>query len=334
MKLPAIAIAALAAAVVLTPAWHSGRGAVVAATPTPAALRYDEITRVVLPPASPPPPGSFPGDYQTLASATAAPQRRGLFAIAQRAMDAYQGATKGHLTRYAFYRGWVRTDDPLAQTATIEKCDQHQFVRLDLAKKTYTMSSSALPCPTTSAMPGADSNPPQSSSEPPGTVDVTVKGTTANLGPLTIDGIATNGANHDLELSLTNATGSCKNADLKMTTTQYVSTIGTPRRYCPLPRTAATNPIDLATGTHGGCKPTIHTQLHGLGFGFGDEGNRIVMYLRIAFTGGSFAGSDMPPQQRGAISSVTERGNVTWLSGAPADALFAIPADFTQASGS
>ncbi|MEO6834463.1 MAG: hypothetical protein ABI231_00960 [Candidatus Tumulicola sp.] len=328
MKWPTLAIAALALAAFLTPAWRSGEGAAVAAVPTPAALQYDEITRVVIPPASPPSPGAFQTEYQAVASATPAPQRNGLLAIAQRAMDAYQGVSKGHLTRYTYYKGWVRSEDPIAATATIEKCDRHQYIRLNLAKKTYALSS-AVPCPTASAMPQSDSGRPQTSSAAPGTVDMTIKGTSANLGPLTIDGIATNGANHDLELSLTNATGSCRNGDVKMSATQYVSSIGVPRRYCPLPRTASMSPIDMATGTRGGCKPTMHTQLHGLGLGFGDDGNRIVMYSRISFNGGSFGGSNAP-QPAGGIAMVTERGNVKWFGGAAADALFAIPAGFTQ----
>lgn len=328
MKWPIVAVAALAAAGVLVPAGHAGRGAAVAATPTPAALQYDEITRVIAPPASPPPPGAFADDYQTIASTTPAPAHHGLLAFAGRAMDAYQGIRRGQLTRYAFYRGWVRTDDPLAQTATIEKCDRHQYVRLDLAKKTYAISSSALPCPTTSAMPASESGQAQAS-EPPGTVDLTISGTAANLGPMTIDGIATTGADRKLELSLTNATGSCKNGDLKMTMTQYVSSIGVPRRFCPLPKTAAASPLDIATGMHGGCKPAIHTQLHGLNLGFGNDGNRIVMYSRMAFGGGSFDGSNATAQQ-GGIGTVTERGNVKWFSGAAAEALFAIPAGFTQ----
>lgn len=324
MKWSIFAIIALALAAILVPAGQARHGAAAAATPTPAALAYDEITRFIVPPATPPAPGAFQTDYQTIANATPPPTRHGILAFAQQAMDKFQEVRGGHITRYTYYKGWIRHDDVAAQTATIDKCNLHQTITLDLAKRTYTIATATTACPT--AMPAGGSDQAQTAG-PPGTVDMTVTATSTNLGPLSIDGIATRGADRNLELSLTNATGSCKNGDIKMGMTQYVSSVAVPRRYCPLPPAAMTSAMSLASGMHPGCKPTMHASANGSGFG--DAENRIVMYSLVKLGGGSAAGGDDPAHTAG-LATVTERGNVKWFGGAAADALFAIPAGFTQ----
>ena len=339
MNRATLACAAIVLAAFFAPSWGAGRATAVAATPTPAALQYDEISRFVLPPATPPPPGSFVADYQTIvgsASASPAPQH-GLGSLlgsmlgpnASGAIDSAMSAMReGHLTRYTYYRGWIRTDDPVAQTATISKCDQHQFIALNLAKKTYTVTNTQPACPTP-MMPASRPQPetPQTPA-PPGTVDMTVKSTSQNLGPLAIDNVATTGSAGSVSMSMTNATGSCHDGAMQMNLTQYVSTIAVPRAYCPLPHMAS-SPEEIVRGRSpgGGCRPTMHLQGSGSAIGWSENTlGRLVIYQRASMGAGN------PDQQdrTAGMAMVTQRGNVTWLSGAPAEALFTIPPGFTQ----
>ena len=351
------AVLAVALAVCFAP-WSGGRNAAVAATPTPAALQYDEIDRMVVPPATPPAPGSWPADYQAVlatvpqpgaAGASPAPGKHGLGSLLSHVMGgnpqdqgggdysaAMGNATEmmqmmkaGRLVRYTYYKGWIRTDDPMTQTATIEKCDQHQYITLNLAAKTYAVSNTQPPCASQGGMPPvAAMHRAAGMNQDPGTADMTVKSTSQNLGPLTIDGIGTNGWDRSMEMSSTNATGSCHDSSFKMGVTVYVSQIAVPRPSCPLPHTMGA-PIEGMASVMGGCKPTMHVQ--GGAGGFMDDLNKLVLYRRMMM--GDFAiqsdAADMQIHNRMAM--VTERGNVAWLSGAPADALFAIPPGFTQA---
>ncbi len=347
MKRFSIALAALAFAAFLSPSWGGRQATAAAATPTPAALQYDEINRVVMPPATPPAPGTFSTDYQAIVASIQAngagagsppPRRGGLSGMLGAVMGgnppggANPGAMmgmmrEGRLVRYTFYKGWIRTDDPYTQTATIEKCDQHQFVTLDLAKKTYSVADTQPPCPEPAMPMGPMSRGQAPQNEAPGTVDMTMKATSQSLGPMTIDGIATNGTQGSMQMTMANATGSCHDGEFGMAVVQYVSAIGVPRAYCPLPRTMNANPGE-AMAAHGGCKPTMHAQgAAGMGSMMGDA-SHLAMYRRMSMQG---SGSEEAHPGMAGMSMVVERGNVTWLSGAPADALFAIPPGFTQA---
>ena len=311
MKRAVLVVAALVFAAVFMPA--SGvRGTIAAAaTPTPAALQYDEINRIAVAPATPPPAGSFPADYQALIAAGNV-EGGGIEAAAKKMM---QRMKVGALSRYAYYKGWIRTDDPMAQTAVIEKCQEHQYINLDLAKKTYSIATVQPPCP--SSIPSMGGNtmgggPPQ---QQPGTVDMTMSGTSKSLGPLTIDGIATVGSDNNVSMSMANATGSCQNGSFSMAMTKYVSQIHVPRAFCPLPKTMSAGGM---AQRNGGCQPHMH--FSGSGNPMNDM-DRLVMYslMDTANAGG-----------RGGAAIVIERGNVKWFSGADADALFSIPPDFTK----
>jgi hypothetical protein len=124
---------------------------VVSASPppasTPVALQYEEISRFAFGEATPVPPGNFePDRANIIASAGASqPQHHGLLSGVmngyQSAMSGMQAMQSGTLTRYTYYHGWIRTDDVVHQTAVITKCDLHQYITLDLAHHTYSISS-------------------------------------------------------------------------------------------------------------------------------------------------------------------------------------------------
>ncbi|HTX58823.1 MAG TPA: hypothetical protein VMH02_04025 [Verrucomicrobiae bacterium] len=324
-----------------------------AATPTPVALQYDQIIRTIVPPATPPAPGSFQTDYAAIMSAASAsgspqgasspPPHRGLGGLLGAVMGGqppggpggdqsggYGAAMSrmaemraGTLTRLTYYEGWIRTEEPALQTATIEKCQSHQFITLDLAKKTYAIANTAAPCPPRPMGPmGGPMRGGTGEEAAPGTSDLTLTSNETSLGPLEIDGIPTTGYNNDLSMATTNATGSCRNGQMGMTMERYVSKIAVPRAVCPLPRgTSPENPASMAS--RGGCKPTMH--LHGSPSAAFGEMDRLIMYSKMAMSGGG------DQSRMGGFSFVTERGNVKWLSGAAADALFTIPPGFTAA---
>jgi hypothetical protein len=348
-----IAIAAVIAAVAAAALWQTHAGA---AAKKPVALQYDTITRIAYGQKTPPPPGAFADDYAAImsgvstetASATApqatptpAPRKRGLFSqISQIVTNGVPGGDNGNgqgdqgnpyasamnqvnrmqlgtLVRLTYYKNWLRTDDPVDRTATISKCDLHQYVTIDYAHRTYSITNTAPKC--APAVPAAYKGPgrTQVENEDPGTGDVTFTATSQDLGPKTLDGIPTVGRNRAIELASTNSTGSCKNSDMKMQTLAYVSQIVPPRAYCPLPRTASAPYSPESVVVHGGCKPRMHGSASGAGF----TSNTLEMYMKMTMgTGQGGAG----------FASVTERGNVKWLMESAAEALFSVPAGFTK----
>lgn len=311
--------------------------AAAAVPPKYVGLQYDEIARMVIAPATAPPPGTFADAYQKIladapavsANPTPAPRRGGLFGgllsgidnaaqQAEQAGNAMQlSLADGTLVRLAYYNGWVRTDNVVAKTATIDKCAQHQAIELDLARRTYKLvdtNGTAAPCVTAQPAMG----PPQRVNEAPGTVDLTITSNAVNLGPKTLQGIPTNGATDTTQMAMTHATGSCSNGSFGVENERYVSKIAVPRRFCPLPkgRTPAT-PVDMVV--QGGCKPSMHGSSSGMYWM--RAGDRLEMYTRMTMLSGESAGR---------FQTVTQRGNVMWLTKPQADALFSVPAGFTQ----
>lgn len=317
-----------------------------AAFPAPAApqyagLQYDEIVRMVMPQDTPPPPGSFADAYkQILADAPAGgtqnapPKRHGLGGlignignmeqqVSQAANQMQSFVKDGHLTRQAYYNGWVRTDDVVAKTAVIEKCKEHQVIDLDLAHKTYKIADTSVDakaaCPAPE-MPGP-SGRPEVVNEAPGTANLKITAKEVALGAMTLENVPANGYTNTVQMSMTDATGSCKNGSFGVEQTRYVSHIAVPRRYCPLPKVRAvpSTPVDVVV--RGGCKPKMSANAAHM---YWDVSNgKLEMYSRMAMISGD-------TDSGGRFTTVTQRGNVNWLTKAQADALFSVPADFTK----
>jgi hypothetical protein len=299
-------------------------------TAAPVALQYDQITRMIAAPATPPPPGSFGDDYQAALLATPNPLLTQMnLAIAKSGNRQPTGSSAGimsmmtmilggHPTRYAFYyaKGWIRTDDVVAQTATISKCDEHTMITLDLAKKTYAQKSTQT---TAAGCSGVNASPSPAPLKSPGTEDLTIVTKTTDLGPKSIDGIDTTGASVYVNGTTTNATGSCKNVQFSTTMVRYASKIGEPRAFCPLPQNPLNASDPVAMFARAGCKPTIHMTADASALSAFSPGN-LALYQLISMT---------MPEQKYGFNIVTERGHVAWLDQTQADALFTVPPDFT-----
>lgn len=301
-------------------------------TPTPVAIAYDQITRMAFGQATPAPVGSFSDDYQrimaSIQSASAQPARpRGLAGLLGRAMsipsmqNPMMAMQNGTLKRYTFYwvRGWIRVDDPVAHTAVIYKCKEHQTIYLDLAKKTYRVvkdDSGAPPQQSQSAMAG---NPYARRMMAPGTATMTVSARATALGPKQVEGIATHGYDSTNALVMSNATGSCKDGSFSSHVVEYISNINKQRAYCPLPGRGSSYSGNAYGGPIGGCKPKMVVHQSGSAR---PNTNKLAMYRLSSFGSGQGQGGAM----------VLERGHVTWLYNPEIPALFTIPAGFTQTS--
>lgn len=118
----------------------------------PAGLAYDEVTKVILGTAAPD-PGTFSADFDAAVnaqrSAASSGTHRGLFGSIMNAMDTAKNAMSvlknGSASSDYFLGGWERTDDVGAQTAIVNKPQQHQIVYLNIAKKTYRVLDTNVP---------------------------------------------------------------------------------------------------------------------------------------------------------------------------------------------
>ena len=296
---------------------NSAPGASPIAKPTPVGLQYDEITRMAIPPATPIPVGAFQSDYAAImnpsAQSASAAGYSDEMAAAMKAAGVKMPASmsnmmSGALLRYAYFKGWVRVDDPVKQTAEIRKCDIHQFVELNLQKKTYSVSGQSMMQQETAA--GAAASGPAMY----GTIKMVVASKGTALGPQSIDGVATNGYNLVNSMSITDVTGNCGQKGLMTTLmTEYVSGIHQPRAFCPMALTG------MPYG--GSCKPTMTNHASGAV----PASDRLVMYSKMA---------SLPPgvtDPNAAVGAfVMERGNVKVLFLPDAQALFTVPKDFTK----
>jgi len=330
------------------------------AAPAPG-LAYDEIVRVVVG-ATPPPPGNFQADVASInsvasaATPTPAPRKRGIGfgAIAgdaiSNSMDnalqqslgtqfaalgaSIRGFLQPHMMHYAYYNGWERVDDVSMQTATIRKCDIGQVYQLDLAKKTYSIydpnseptPAAAAPPPQRGARPSAPGAP-----QPPGTAVADFSTTVKPLGPLRIDNQPTSGYSSTAAFATTQATGSCRNASVAITTDEYISSLSRPAvtscpvRRAPIPQSA--NEAVAPPQTTGGCRPTMAFHTSGPPVPSG----KLSLYTLVTMNGSAGATPAPAPASSGpsGIGFLTERGNVKSL-GASDVALFGIPNDFTK----
>lgn len=297
--------------------------------PAPVGLQYEEIARVAFGANTPPPPGSFEADRAVAMNAASTPApRHGLGALlgsiasgnlgsaVSGAMGAYSQFMNGNLQRFSFYKGWVRTDDLAQHTATISKCDRHQLIELNLDKKTYriadTTPQSASSQPSEASAAGS---PPQMAA--PGTVNLDVSSRSTALGAKTLEGINTTGYRITASMTMSNATGSCRNGQFSTTEEEYVSGIRQPHAFCKLPVRVPMHMTEAAS--RGGCRP----HLSGHASGPTAPSGGLVMYSLVSMGGAQSMGG-------GTFAFVTERGNVKSLYPTDVPALFEIPADYTK----
>jgi hypothetical protein len=246
-------------------------------------------------------------------------------------LNGFSSLLRGHAERRSFYNGWERVDDPVEQTATITKCDRHEVIKLDLAKKTYSVTDTNAH----SEAAAATGTAPRRSSErtapahpaQPGTMKLELARTGSALGGKTIDAVPTSGYASTFAMTASDATGSCRNGRFSVTHTEYVSAYDEPRAYCPLARVEHVNyptqPTDFVTGPpSGGCKPAITARNSGPS----EPSGRLPLYSLM-----TMAGHGDSAATGGGFSFLIERGNLKQLGAADAN-LFEVPAGFKKTS--
>ncbi|GAC1405163.1 MAG: hypothetical protein NVSMB64_09560 [Candidatus Velthaea sp.] len=244
---------------------------------------------------------------------------------------AFRGLLNGRVERHAYYNGWERIDDLAAQTATIRKCNLNQVVKLDLAKKTYSIYDPASePADTpAAAAPSKRARPSETPApEQPGTAVAEFSQTVKPLGALRIEGFDTAGYDDQTTFAMTQATGSCRNGNFGFASRAYYSKLAQPQSVCPITparQRYPETPVNMVAS--GGCRPTFTAHKSGPV----PPAGRLALYQTIGFNGGN--GATPAPAASGSpggFTFLTERGNVRSLAIVDAG-LFEIPKDYTKA---
>ena len=275
--------------------------------------------------------GAVAGDALSNAMDNAVQQSLGAQFGALAAMA--RGFLQPHLMRYAYLNGWERVDDVTGQTAVIRKCDAHQVVHLDLAKKTYTVydptaeptDAPAAPAPAPRRGRAAPPDP-----QAPGTTVATLTSTTKALGPLRMENQTTAGYDSTVSFATTQSTGSCRDGSASIGNVEYLAPVSRPAvTSCPIrPRRAVPETADAAvTAPSGGCRPTLAMHRSGPT----PPANRLALYSLVTFgTGAAATPAPAASPAAGSVGFLTERGNLKTLGQADTG-LFAIPQGFTKA---
>jgi hypothetical protein len=330
-----LALAAVVLAVAARPAGAAGGG-----------LAYDELTRMVISTQGSGPPeagsyanGSFAADFQAAVNSAQPPKHHnGMFSSITNAIEMGQQAMNeiktGMPATHYYLNGWERTDDPALQTATIYRGDLRQTIHLDLAKKTYYIETAdekvfeGTPPPMVSARPGPQPSPQ------PGTAKMAFSASSAALGPRTLDGQPTNGYKMTFKMTVSDATGSCKNGSFATSMTEFISQFPEPTVSTPsgkvVSKKSSYDPQRMAVTP--GCKPTVTANTK---MGATPPSGMLPLWMYMAMNGSMAAQQQQPPNapQGSGFGFLIERGNVRTL-GASDASLFQVPAGFTQVSAS
>ncbi len=275
-------------------------------------------------------PGTFGPDFAA-ASAPAPSHGGGMFGRMMAGMQ-NMGAMFEHGTAERHYYGTTkfRTDNLALGTGDITDCAARTLTHLDLNAKTYHVTS--LDEPQAPPHPGHDNAAPGPAATDDGT-KIAIDLTTKALGPLTVEGVATNGYSMNMKMTVTKADGESSTSN--QTITAYYSNMAEPEGSCP----AAHMPMAMGGmgamgggGMRGGAAMAQMMLAMQAINGHGDSrfkvttsgpplpSGKLAMWQMMSMTGGD--GS------RGGFGIVTERGNVHPVS--DGDPAFGVPDGFTK----
>lgn len=281
-------------------------------------LAWDSVTKLAMgADASSLQPGSFSDDF----AAASAPQQSGggLFGhmIPQQALAMMHS---GIAERHYVAGSKERTDQVAAQTATIVDCRARTITTLDLAKKTYRVSSMDQP-----STPGTAQGSSGGSEVKDDGTKVAIAITNTALGARQVAGEATNGYSSQITFTETPPSGESRTMNTSLV--GYYANFGMPLPQCA----GAMNATGMAgMGGNGqammasvrrlmqalrsnGSDPRFSIKQSGPALPLGG----FAMYQAMTFAMGSRA-----------PTMVTERGDVHSLD--PSDPVFSVPSDFTQ----
>jgi hypothetical protein len=184
-------------------------------------VAFDQLQRVYLLGAEPPPLGSFDdlrSTFNALGPSVEYPALPGTIAGINRMRD-------GILLHYSFLGTLERVDDPAAQKATIGRPDKGEVDYLDLKAKTYTRLSgdaaTALLAPNMMQQMSNAMGVPPTSVPKRGTLAMTIAASTTPIAGVPFDGTATTGYTSSSKVSAT-ATGQCPMISASVGITAYI----------------------------------------------------------------------------------------------------------------
>jgi hypothetical protein len=281
-------------------------------------VAFDQLQRVYLLGAEPPPIGSFDdlrSTFNALGPSVEYPALPGTIAGVSRMRD-------GVLLHYSFLGTLERVDDPIAQKATIGRPDKGEVDYLDLKAKTYTRltgdAAAALLAPNLMQQVTSAMGAPSTTAPKRGTLAMTIDATTAPIASVSFDGTAADGYKGNSKVSTT-ATGQCPAVAATVAVTAYIDATRPEPFIKP---TSAFNVNDITKAmtaigcptTFVGAVPTPDPAL-----------SHFIVYERGDVT--LTLPSIPTPIQ---TATVLQRGHVVPLAATDA-ALFEIPAGFTGA---
>ena len=274
-------------------------------------------------------PGDFESDFQT-ASQPPPPAKGGggmfggLAAAMQQAAGAMAMFKTGIAMRHYVAGTKERVEYPAMQRATITDCSARTITNLDLKNKTYTTISMDQPAATRSG--GRSASAPSVNDDGS---KIAVNMTNQALGPRQVAGVATDGYQSNVVMTVTKPTGETSTSNMGLT--QFLARMSQVSLVCPSAGMLGTQGSPAAGSMSqyaalmramalSGKNPRFTTSMSGPPL----PANRFPIFLVVTMSGQGRGG------QNGTLAVATQRGHVASVRSD--DQVFGIPPDFTKAA--
>jgi hypothetical protein len=311
-RLALIAAAALVAGVQIAPAGAVSTG-----------LAYDSVNKFS--PGGDPSsfqPGSFQSDFVTASQPAPEQKHGGMFGGIASAVGGVNSMMRmmqtGTAERHYVAGSKERTDSLSSQSATIVDCVARTLTTLDLAKKTYHITSldaSPEPASHTKSAPGPMATDDGSK--------VALTLTNKSLGPKIIESLPTNGYNSNVQMTVTKPNQAPQTMDMNMLA--YYSAYAQPAPVCPRPNyLGMTGGPPMAAG-FGILQRALHAPNGDSRFTVNASGPTLPSGKLSLFDVMTMQGQ---AQGRGGMVMIAERGHVRPVN--DNDPVFSVPSGFTK----
>jgi|GEM_PF-844326 len=301
-------------------------------------MSYDEVMKFSMgADASAIQPGDFDSDFQTASQPQPPPKGGGgmfggIAAAMQQAAGAMAMFKTGTATRHYIAGGKERVDYPAMQQATITDCDARTITKLDLKNKTYSVTSMDHPIPPST---GRGRSSPNATPVNDDGSKISLVLTNRALGPRTIAGIATDGYQSNVAMTVTRPNGDTSTSNMALT--ENLARMSTVSLICPTAgMLGAQGAAAMGAGQYAALMRAMSLSGKDARFTMSATGptlptNRFPLFLIVAFSGQG-GGSQNASGQSGTLAIATQRGHVTSVRSD--DAIFSVPPDFTKVSAS
>ena len=296
-------------------------------------LGYDAVTKFLISQdAGTPAPGSFAADFAAASVTQKAPSGHmpfGLGKIVSSMQNVGTMMKNGTAQRRYIGSTKFRDDDLTTGTGDLTDCTARTITHIDFNAKTYHVTSMDQPAQPQHPSSGRPESPGPAPTDDGTKIALAI--TSKSLGPLTIDGVPTNGYLMNIKMTITRPTGETATTNEELTS--YYS--GTPEPFESCPGIHFSLPSGSSGGSSAGANSAAMAQMRTALAGLSSKGDS---RFKVTTSGppvpsGKLAlwqmmrmkGAD---ESAGGFGGVTERGNVHSLS--DSDPAFSVPAGFSQ----